>query len=133
MHAPSVPFPPMDTAKEDVILTLSSQTTNATLHVQAESSTELMLHVFRNVQLVTFLTKQFANCQSKLAHQNNSTMLKTEFVPLALSHAQNANTLTDIVLLAPLDSHLIQTSVLKQTTADQESSNLPQEHAQHVQ
>lgn len=131
-HAQLEPFHQTDTAKEDVTLTLSSWTTSVTPTAQVDSSTEPMLPVFHNVQLVTFLTDQSANCQSKPAHQDNSTMLKTDSVPLAPTHAQNVNTPLDIVPLAQLDSLSHQTSALNQTAADQESSELPQDHVQHA-
>ena len=131
-HAQWEPFHQTDTAKEDAIPTLTSWTTSATLPAQVESSTELTLPVFHNAQPVIFLMDQSANCQSKHAHQDNSTMPKMEYVPHVLTHVQNANTLQDIVHLAHLDSLLLQTSALNQTAADQESSELLQDHVQHA-
>lgn len=115
--------------KEDVTLTLTFWTTSATAPAQVDSNTELMLPVFHNAQLDTFLTNQSVSCQSKPAHQDNTITPKTDFVPHVPILALNASTPTDIVPLAQLDSPSLPTSVLNQMLVDQEDSEQPQDHA----
>ena len=128
MPAQSVLLESTDIAREDVIQTLSSWTTSAMLSVQVDTSTELMLLVLLNVQLVMFLMVAFVNLFHNHAHQVNSSTHKLEHVLLVNHHAHNVNTVKTIVLHALLDIRLLQASALNQTAVVLENSELPQVH-----
>jgi len=94
---------------------------------------EQMLLVLFNVIQDIFLADQFVNYLFKLAHLDNSIMLKTVFVLLAHIRAHNVNTLLLIALHAHLDLLLPQINAVKQTVVEQENTELHQDHVQLVQ
>lgn len=93
---------------------------------------QMLLVLFNAIQDI-FLVDQFVNYLFKLAHLDNSIMLKTVFVLLAHIRAHNVNTLLLIALHAHLDLLLPQINAVKQTVVEQENTELHQDHVQLVQ